>query len=271
LHDRFLAFSKTRAGFVTNVLAVFLAGGLIGALASDASGGTTVGGVLVGIAVGIPLGWAIAWAIVALARRAWENKTAPAPPPFARRSPSGSGGPMLRRDNNAGFWQDRGGFLFAKRVWFAATSCPPVQIDAQAFADMAAQHQRDECPVPVARAGDRQWWWWQDAFYWETGDYAAADVKALVFRRQRRAERELEHAHTMMALDESPEGRKREPLPEDVQRFVFRRDEGRCRKCGSRELLQFDHIIPFSMGGSNEPENLQLLCSRCNREKGGVL
>ena len=58
---------------------------------------------------------------------------------------------------------------------------------------------------------------------------------------------------------------------ETGKRFGFRRDEGRCQQCGSTELLQFDHVIPFTMGGSNEPENLQLLCSRCNREKGGVL
>lgn len=56
-----------------------------------------------------------------------------------------------------------------------------------------------------------------------------------------------------------------------MKRVVFGRDEGRCQQCGSTELLQFDHVIPFTMGGSNEPENLQLLCSRCNREKGGVL
>jgi 5-methylcytosine-specific restriction endonuclease McrA len=75
----------------------------------------------------------------------------------------------------------------------------------------------------------------------------------------------------MMALQESPQPRKREPIPEDVRRAVFRRDEGRCQQCGSTELLQFDHVIPFSMGGSNDAANLQLLCSPCNRDKGGVL
>lgn len=63
----------------------------------------------------------------------------------------------------------------------------------------------------------------------------------------------------------STEGR--EPIPEDVQHQVWNRDSGKCVKCGSREKLEFDHIIPFSKGGSNTARNLQLLCEKCNREK----
>lgn len=56
-------------------------------------------------------------------------------------------------------------------------------------------------------------------------------------------------------------------IPEDVQIFVWRRDQGRCVKCGSRENLEFDHIIPVSKGGSNSARNIQLLCQKCNRTK----
>ena len=56
-------------------------------------------------------------------------------------------------------------------------------------------------------------------------------------------------------------------IPKAVQREVWRRDEGRCAECGSRERLEYDHIIPFSKGGSNTVRNIELLCEKCNRNK----
>jgi hypothetical protein len=61
---------------------------------------------------------------------------------------------------------------------------------------------------------------------------------------------------------------RREAIPRAVQREIWRRDEGRCVECSSKERLCFDHIIPFSRGGSNTIRNLQLLCERCNLSKG---
>ncbi|MEJ2296833.1 MAG: HNH endonuclease [Candidatus Lokiarchaeota archaeon] len=56
-------------------------------------------------------------------------------------------------------------------------------------------------------------------------------------------------------------------IPSSVRREVWKRDNGVCVKCGNKNDLEFDHIIPFSKGGSNTAKNIQLLCSRCNREK----
>lgn len=44
-----------------------------------------------------------------------------------------------------------------------------------------------------------------------------------------------------------------------------------CAHCGRKFRkadMDADHIIPKSLGGSNNPRNLQLLCSHCNRSKG---
>lgn len=57
-------------------------------------------------------------------------------------------------------------------------------------------------------------------------------------------------------------------IPADVKLTVWRRDGGRCAKCGSNKSLHFDHIIPWSRGGSStDPANIQLLCSTHNLEK----
>ena len=60
----------------------------------------------------------------------------------------------------------------------------------------------------------------------------------------------------------------RPPIPQSVKRAVWRRDGGRCVYCGSNQKLQFDHIIPYSGGGADTAENLQILCQRCNLRKG---
>lgn len=59
----------------------------------------------------------------------------------------------------------------------------------------------------------------------------------------------------------------REPIPEEVKHEVWRRDAGKCAKCGSQENLEYDHIIPISQGGASTARNLQILCEKCNREK----
>lgn len=60
-------------------------------------------------------------------------------------------------------------------------------------------------------------------------------------------------------------------IPKEVIGYVYMRDGGRCRECGSTKNLQIDHIIPFSKSGSSEPENLQLLCRDCNLKHGNKL
>lgn len=53
----------------------------------------------------------------------------------------------------------------------------------------------------------------------------------------------------------------------DLRKLILERDNYTCQICGSKEELTIDHIIPFSKGGSNHPDNLQTLCKTCNIKK----
>ncbi len=57
-------------------------------------------------------------------------------------------------------------------------------------------------------------------------------------------------------------------IPSAVKLEVWKRDKGSCIKCGSKENLHFDHIIPYSQGGSSkDSRNIQILCSKHNLAK----
>ena len=60
-------------------------------------------------------------------------------------------------------------------------------------------------------------------------------------------------------------------IPSEVKLNVWRRDQGKCVECGSKEKLEYDHIIPISKGGSNTDRNVQLLCQACNRKKAAAI
>jgi hypothetical protein len=84
--------------------------------------------------------------------------------------------------------------------------------------------------------------------------------KRLIDRLMEREEAELRAA---LATEEPDCGRER--LSTEVRRAVWIRDQGRCSRCGSRERLEYDHIIPVSQGGGNTERNIELLCEVCNR------
>ncbi|MGA2005282.1 MAG: HNH endonuclease [Terriglobales bacterium] len=57
-------------------------------------------------------------------------------------------------------------------------------------------------------------------------------------------------------------------IPSWVKLEAWKRDRGGCVTCGATSDLHFDHIIPYSRGGSSkDPRNIQILCGRHNLAK----
>lgn len=78
--------------------------------------------------------------------------------------------------------------------------------------------------------------------------------------------------------ESKPRGSSRKAIPQSIKVAVAARDGGRCQcragicghrgMCGSTEEPHYDHIIPWSKGGMDTVDNLQILCGPCNRRKG---
>ena len=65
-----------------------------------------------------------------------------------------------------------------------------------------------------------------------------------------------------------PQGQRRRIIPTSVKIEVWNRDHGKCVICGATDELHFDHVLPYSRGGTSlKAENVQLLCARHNLSK----
>jgi 5-methylcytosine-specific restriction endonuclease McrA len=53
----------------------------------------------------------------------------------------------------------------------------------------------------------------------------------------------------------------------EQKEYIYKRDDGKCRRCPSKKRLQYDHKNPIFLGGTNKVRNGQLLCYTCHRKK----
>ena len=175
---------------------------------------------------------------------------------------------MLKRDTGARF--EKVGFAFLSRYHFVAGSLDVAMSKEQHARVMARQH---ETPVEIGCDDERRrtYWLFRDEFYWEDEGYDEVAVKALILERLTQKDRRVQRAVALMQQTQAMDVPARAPIPDEVKIFVWNRDGGRCVRCGSNQLLEFDHIIPVAMGGANTARNLQLLCETCNRSKGAAL
>lgn len=92
--------------------------------------------------------------------------------------------------------------------------------------------------------------------------------------KEQRGSRSVFKFRLELAEGTAASGRGKLELPHDrmiptaVKLAVWERDKGRCVKCGSDKNLHFDHLLPYSKGGTSLlAENIQLLCAKHNLEK----
>lgn len=58
-------------------------------------------------------------------------------------------------------------------------------------------------------------------------------------------------------------------ISQGVSWTVYRRDEFKCRYCGTADVpLTVDHLITWESGGMSVPENLVACCRKCNGARG---
>lgn len=118
------------------------------------------------------------------------------------------------------------------------------------------------------RHGLKGFWLFRDEFFVTSQELEPVEATALLLEAENKIKARIMRARALMEQVEAVESRGRAPIPDDVKVAVWNRDGGKCVRCGSNENIEFDHIIPFSKGGSSTFRNLQILCEPCNRAKG---
>lgn len=120
------------------------------------------------------------------------------------------------------------------------------------------QRKDDQAYIISNRVARRKW---RDA-------NPAADVASKRKYRRANPEKGRAHVHTRRGRILAAGGQwTEEDILTALERQGYRCAAPHCRADVLRNY-DCDHIIPLSRGGTNGPENLQILCPTCNRQKG---
>jgi hypothetical protein len=105
--------------------------------------------------------------------------------------------------------------------------------------------------------------WSYNGFFELIDSWIENDEKRHVFKFKLIAIEDIDLTSEIIEIHE-----RRRIIPSEIKLEVWKRDGGKCIECGAIDELHFDHILPFSRGGTSiKVENVQLLCARHNLEK----
>ena len=114
----------------------------------------------------------------------------------------------------------------------------------------------------------------------ESGDLVLHDGDLLTPEQKVQAERRLEEQRRREEEERRREEERRNrprrrafsaKSSAAIREGLYKVQQGQCAICRRRMAkgdFHIDHIVPVADGGSNEMQNLQLLCPRCNTSKG---
>jgi hypothetical protein len=95
---------------------------------------------------------------------------------------------------------------------------------------------------------------------WTDNEYAFVAVMNMVGAR---------HAEYQKSHPAPPRAKQytKQVISKELRWQVWERDNFTCRRCGTRQNLEVDHIHPERKGGKATLDNLQTLCKSCNTSK----
>jgi hypothetical protein len=138
------------------------------------------------------------------------------------------------------------------------------------FSQAALAFKKGEIPAHLVRVYEKiyEGIWSFNGLFTLIDAWHESDGQRRVFKFKLKATQESDSTPDM-GSDSSARSRL---IPTQVKLEVWKRDQGKCVLCGAGKELHFDHVLPFSKGGTSlTARNIQLLCARHNLSKGAKI
>ena len=133
------------------------------------------------------------------------------------------------------------------------------------FHQAAQDYKKGLRPAEIVKVYEkiRDGIWSYNGFFELVDSWIDNDGKRHVFKFKLLAIKEINLESDFEELHE-----RRRIIPTEIKLEVWKCDAGKCVTCGAVDELHFDHVLPFSKGGTSiKSENVQLLCARHNLAK----